>query len=244
MDNDPMTPIHILVVDDDPEIRELLKEYLERNGLRVTAVAEGRAMQRVLDNSRVDLVILDIMLPGRDGLTLCRDLRARSKLPVIMLTARGDETDRIVGLEMGADDYLAKPFSPRELLARIKAVLRRIQEGQPAEGIEQARQVHFGQWILDVQGHQLIDPDGVVVPLSSSEYRLLRVLLEYPNRVLTRDQLADLLRGRDWDPDDRSIDVQISRLRRRLRDQAREPSLIKTMRGEGYLLATEVQSHP
>lgn len=241
MDNDPMTPIHILVVDDDPEIRELLKEYLERNGLRVTAVAEGRAMQRVLDNSRVDLVILDIMLPGRDGLTLCRDLRARSKLPVIMLTARGDETDRIVGLEMGADDYLAKPFSPRELLARIKAVLRRIQEGQPAEGIEQARQVHFGQWILDVQGHQLIDPDGVVVPLSSSEYRLLRVLLEHPNRVLTRDQLADLLRG---DPDDRSIDVQISRLRRRLRDQAREPSLIKTMRGEGYLLATEVQSHP
>jgi two-component system OmpR family response regulator len=234
-------PEHILIVDDDAEIRSLLRDYLERNGMRAEAVADGNGMRTALQRGRFDLVILDLMLPGEDGLTLCRDLRARSNLPVIMLTARGEETDRIVGLEMGADDYLPKPFNPRELLARIKAVLRRAQSLPESPASVDARRMRFAGWTLDLTTQQLTSPKGVVTPLSSGEYRLLRVFLEHPNRVLSRDQLLDFTRGREATPFDRSIDVQVGRLRRRLGDAGREPALLKTVRNEGYVLAATVE---
>lgn len=230
----------ILIVDDDAEIRQLLSSYLERNGMRAQAVADGRAMRAALAGGRFDLVILDLMLPGEDGLTLCRNLRARSNLPVIMLTARGDQTDRIVGLEMGADDYVPKPFDPRELLARIKAVLRRTQS--PSAPAVEASRMQFAGWTLDLARRQLTSPNGVVVALSGGEYRLLKVFLEHPNRVLSRDQLLDLTSGREATPFDRSVDVQVGRLRRRLGDTGQEPALIKTVRGEGYVLAATVET--
>ena len=235
------TQERILVVDDDPEIRTLLRGYLEKNGYAVRTAAEGLEMRARLRNERFDLLVLDVMLPGEDGLALCRALRAESNIPIIMLSARGDEMDRILGLEMGADDYLAKPFNPRELLARINATLRRIgQTGNhaPQDG---ARRVRFSGWVLDLTARHLIAPEGVVLPLSGGEFRLLRVLVEHPNRILTRNQLLDLTRGLDWDPNDRSIDIQVSRLRRRLRDDSRSPVLLKTVRSEGYILATTVE---
>jgi two-component system OmpR family response regulator len=232
-------PAHVLVVDDDPEIRGLLGDYLERNGFRVSRATDGREMRRLLDASRPDLVVLDVMLPGEDGLALCRDLRARSRLPVIMLTARGEELDRIIGLEMGADDYLGKPFNPRELLARINSVLRRTRALPSAQG--PAHRVRFAAWTLDLAARQLLAPDGVVVPLSGAEFRLLAVFVEHPNRVLDRNQLMDLTSGLESTPFDRSIDVQVSRLRARLRDEGREPRIIKTVRNEGYVLAATVE---
>ena len=231
---------HILVVDDDPEIRHLLRQYLEKNGYQVTAVAEGGGMWMTLERSRVDLIVLDLMLPGVDGLELCRDLRARSKVPVIMLTARGDEMDRVLGLEMGADDYLAKPFSARELLARIKVVLRRVRDLPVDPLADSPERLAFNGWTLDTRTQHLTSPDGLVVPLSQAEFRLLQTLLIHPNRALTRDQLLDLTQGRDARPFDRSIDVLIGRLRRHLGDDAREPELIKTVRGRGYMLAARV----
>ncbi len=234
---------HILVVDDDLEIRQLLQAYLEQNGYRVTTVGEGKSMIRVLDEQRIDLVVLDLMLPGTDGLELCRNLRVKSKIPIIMLTARGDEMDRILGLEMGADDYLPKPFNPRELLARIKVVLRRA-VSLPFDQEEQtSSSLHFANWQLDSVARHLISSSGVVVPLSGAEYRLLKVFLDHPNRVLNRDQLLDLTQGRESDPFDRSIDVLISRLRRRLEDDPKDPEIIKTVRGEGYVLTTKVMSN-
>ncbi len=231
---------HLLVVDDDREIRALLSEYLEQAGYRVTAVADGREMRRAVDSSRVDLVVLDLMLPGEDGLSLCRDLRSRSRLPILMLTARGEETDRIVGLEMGADDYLPKPFNPRELLARIRSVLRRAQSLPPNLEPQPAGHFFFAGWKLDAATRELVAADGLVVPLSGAEYRLLRVFLEHPQRVLSRDQLLDLAQGRETVLFDRSIDVLVGRLRRRLNDDAREPRLVKTVRGQGYVLAASV----
>jgi two-component system OmpR family response regulator len=233
---------HILIVDDDREIRSLLGDYLQKSGYRVSAVADGRGMWNVLDGGRVDLVILDVMLPGDDGFVLCRTLRSRGNWPVIMLTAKGDETDRIVGLELGADDYLAKPFNPRELLARIKSVLRRHRSVPDNLQPEAAHTLRFANWTLDLASRNLISPEQVVVALSGAEFRLLRVFLSYPNRVLSREQLMDLTVGREADPLDRSIDVQVSRLRQRLQDDAREPVIIKTVRGEGYVLAAAVES--
>lgn len=233
-------PDHVLIVDDDAEIRTLLATYLGRNGFKVSAVGDGRAMWRALEGARFDLVVLDLMLPGEDGLTLCRDLRAKSDIPVVMLTARGEETDRIVGLEMGADDYLPKPFSARELLARIKVILRRARSLPANLQPDSARRLQFAGWVLDTQARQLESPEGVVVALSGAEYKLLRVLLAHPNRVLNRDQLLDLTQGREADPLDRAIDVQISRLRHRLGDDSRDPRVIKTVRGEGYVLAVPV----
>lgn len=230
---------HVLVVDDDAEIRSLIAEYLERNGLRVTVAGDGRQMRQVLDASRIDLVVLDLMMPGEDGLALCRDLRARSNLPVIMLTARGDELDRIIGIEMGADDYLAKPFNPRELLARIKSVLRRAR-ALPEAALEATR-LRFAGWTLDLVTRCLGSPEGAIVPLSGTEFRLLKVFVEHPNHVLDRNQLMDLTLGREAAPFDRSIDVQLSRLRQRLRDDAREPRIIKTVRNQGYVLAAVVE---
>jgi two-component system, OmpR family, response regulator len=232
---------HILIVDDDAEIRSLLSQYLEKNGLRVSAVGDGRAMWQALERASVDLIVLDLMLPGDDGLTLCRMLRSRSDTPVIMLTARGDETDRIVGLEMGADDYLPKPFSARELLARIKVILRRTRALPPNLKPQDEHRLHFAGWTLDTARRQLVAPDGSGSPINGVEYKLLRVFLDHPNRVLDRDQLMDLTQGREADPLDRSIDVQVSRLRRRLHDDPQSPALIKTVRGEGYVLSVPVE---
>jgi two-component system OmpR family response regulator len=237
-----MTPTDsVLIVDDDAEIRHLLEGYLEKNGYRVTTVPDGRGMWRALEYTRFNLIVLDLMLPGDDGLTLCRDVRARSNVPIIMLTALGEETDRIVGLEMGADDYLAKPFSPRELLARVKAVLRRARSLPDDRDTKPATCIHFADWTLDLASRNLISPEGNVVILSGGEYRLLQVFLEHPNRVLSRDQLLDLTQGRDGGPFERSIDMQVGRLRRRLRDDAKAPRIIKTVRSAGYVLASKVR---
>ncbi len=231
---------HLLLVDDDTELRALLRDYLGQAGFRITTVADGREMTKAMDSAPFDLVILDIMLPGEDGLSLCRRLRARSRIPILMLTARGDEIDRIVGLEMGADDYLSKPFNPRELLARIKSILRRagsLPENLAAEDVHLFR---FAGWTLDARTRQLQSPAGVVVDLSGVEYKILRVLVEHPNRVLSRDQMLEFTQGREAAPFDRAVDVQIGRLRRKLDDDAREPRLIKTVRNEGYVLAVAV----
>ena len=233
---------HVLIVDDDKEIRSLLQEYLHKQAYRVTAVADGKALRATLVTAQPDLIVLDVMLPGEDGLQLCRDLRTRSNVPIIMLTALGEETDRIVGLEMGADDYLAKPFSPRELLARIKSVLRRSRSLPGNLEPEVVKSLRFAGWLLDAATRNLISPDGVVVPLSGTEFKLLRIFLAHPNRVLTRDQLIELMISRDAGPFDRAIDVQVSRLRQRLIEDAREPRIIKTVRGEGYVLAAQVEA--
>ena len=229
----------ILVVDDDAELTELLRGYLGSQGFAVETAFDGVAMRCQLSTFQPDLLILDLMLPGEDGLTLCRDLRAASRLPILMLTARGDDMDRIIGLEMGADDYLPKPFNPRELLARIKSILRRVEEHEPRN--TPLRLLRFASWTLDLSARNLIDGDGVVITLSGGEFRLLHLLAESPNRILSRDQLMDALAGRDAGPFDRTIDVMISRLRRRLNDDARDPELIKTVRSEGYMLATRVE---
>jgi len=236
---------HILIVDDDREIRELLASYLEKNGMRTSLAANGRQMRTVLEQGSVDLIVLDLMLPGEDGLTLCRELRAGKwrTIPVLMLTARSEETDRIIGLEMGADDYLSKPFAVRELFARVRSVLRRarmlpanLQVSEPAQFLV------FGDWKLDTTARHLLDTQGTMVALSGAEYRLLRVFLDHPQRVLTRDQLLNLTQGRDADPFDRSIDLLISRLRQRLQDDAREPRYIKTLRSEGYVFSAAVEN--
>ncbi len=234
---------HILVVDDDHEIRTLLAEYLDANGLRAFVASNGGEMRRVLEQTRIDLVVLDLTLPGEDGLTLCRNLRAHSVhggIPVIMLTARGEPLDRIIGLEMGADDYLPKPFEPRELFARIRSVLRRTQALPPNMAESEARQIEFSGLTLDLIARHLLNREGVVIALSGMEFRMLKIFLDHPNRILNRDQLMGLMQGRESDPLDRSIDIQISRLRQKLGDDARMPSIIKTIRNEGYVLATHV----
>jgi two-component system OmpR family response regulator len=237
------SPARILVVDDDREIRTLLAEYLVANGYGARAVADGPAMWHALEGNDVDLIVLDLTLPGEDGLTLCRTLRGRSELPVIMLTARGAALDRIIGLEMGADDYVPKPFEPRELLARIRSVLRRVRNAHdPPEAA--ARKLRFGTWVLDRTARHLVSADGIIVAMSGAEYRLLTVFLDHPNRVLSRDQLLDLTSGREIDAFDRAIDLQVSRLRQRLGDDARAPALIKTVRSEGYVFAATVRSEP
>jgi two-component system OmpR family response regulator len=235
---------HILIVDDDLEIRQLLVAYLARNQFIAYSAASGREMWLMLDRHAVDLVVLDLMLPDTDGLVLCRDLRAKSNLPVLMLTARGEETDRILGIEMGADDYLVKPFSPRELLARIKGILRRARSLPDNLKPDTQRCLLFAGRSLDTATRVLTGADGVATPLSGAEYRLLRILLDHPNRVLNRDQLVELIHGREAEPYDRAIDVQISRLRQRLQDTSRESGLIKTVRGEGYVLAASVDGVP
>lgn len=238
---------HILIVDDDTEICSLLGSYLEKNGFKASLANHGRQMWQVLASSRVDLIILDLMLPGEDGLTLCRNLRAKSNIPIIMLTARSDETDCIIGLEMGADDYLSKPFSARELLARIKGVLRRTRSLPPdslSSDTSGLTKIKFASWLLDTTHRHLISDKGVVIPLSGTEYRLLLVFLSYPNHILNRDQLLDLTQGREANPFDRSIDVQISRLRARLGDDPKVPQIIKTVRNEGYVLSVAVERLP
>ena len=237
---------HILVVDDDRDIRTGVVDYLSKNGLRATAVANGREMFAQLDMSAFDLIVLDIMMPGDDGLVLCRTLRSgkHKAVPILLLTARDDETDRIVGLEMGADDYVVKPFSPRELLARIKAVIRRARMLPPNLRItETTGTLSFGRWRLDTTARHLLDEQNTIVPLSGAEFRLLRVFLDHPQRVLSRDQLLNLTQGRDAELFDRSIDLLVSRLRSRLEDNAKEQSYIKTVRSEGYVFSMPVTVH-
>ena len=230
---------HLLVVDDDSQIRDLLARFLRQQGFRVTAARDGKEMRRLLAAGKIDLVVLDIMLPGDDGFTLCRELRAQSDIPVIMLTAVGDETDRVVGLEIGADDYLPKPFSARELLARIRAILRRVSTGgAPSRG--SAKTFEFAGWMLDLVRRELQSPSGAAVELSAGEYDLLVAFLERPQRVLSRDQLLDYARSRTAAPFDRSIDVQVSRLRRKI-ECGRHPPLIKTVRGAGYVFTAAVK---
>ncbi len=232
---------HILVVDDDREIRELLARFLERNRFRVTAVRDAREARRNWPNGHYQLVVLDLMLPGEGGLDLARWLRSQSDVPIVMLTAMGEETDRIIGLELGADDYLPKPFNPRELLARVRAVLRRTSERAERKVEPSPRGLRFGGWLLEPARRRLLNPDGVEVVLTGGEYDLLVAMLDRANRVLTRDMLLDLLRGRQAGPFDRAIDVAISRLRRKLEDDGRHAQLIKTVRGGGYVLACEVE---
>ena len=230
---------HILVVDDDREIRDLLSRFLDRNGLRVSVARDSREMEKVLHDSRIDLLVLDLMLPGKDGLAICRDLPAGSAMPVIMLTAMGETTDRIVGLEVGADDYMAKPFEPRELLARIRAVLRRRDAAGKAFSAG-TKVLQFAGWTLDPVRHRLTSPDGTIVSLSGGEFDLLLAFAERPGRVLTREQLLDLTRSRAAGPFDRSIDVQVSRLRHKIEANPQLPELIVTVRGGGYVFSAEV----
>ena len=231
---------HILVVDDDREIRELLSRFLEKQGMRVAAARDAREARRLWPLGRYHIVVLDLMMPGESGLDFARWLRSQSNVPILMLTAMAEETDRIVGLELGADDYVQKPFNPRELLARIRAILRRTSGEGPALEAD-ARPIQFAGWILEPGRRRLLNPDGAEVPLTGGEYELLAALVERPNRILTRGMLMDLLRGRQAGPFDRAIDVAVSRLRRKLEDDGRNPNLIKTVRGGGYVLSTTVE---
>ncbi|ODB93775.1 DNA-binding response regulator [Candidatus Thiodiazotropha endoloripes] len=239
MDSQP----HILVVDDHQEIRTLLQRFLTDHGYRITTASNGVEMKKRLQDAAIDLIVLDLMMPGEDGLTLCRNLRAESNIPVIMLTAMGEETDRIIGLEMGADDYLAKPFNPRELLARIKAVMRRMGTMPEVNREELSQQLNFLGWTLRPASRELTDPQQTLVPLSTAEFTLLMAFVTRPGRVLSRDQLLDLARGREARAFDRAIDTLVSRLRRKLRDQPRNPQIIKTVRGGGYLFAAKVENN-
>ncbi|AQS63976.1 Transcriptional regulatory protein OmpR [Rhizobium rhizogenes] len=238
MQNSP----HILIVDDHREIRELVSRALVKEGFRTSVAADGRAMRKVMADAHIDLIILDLMLPGEDGLSLCRGLRAQSTIPIIMLTAKGDEIDRVVGLELGADDYVSKPFGSRELIARIRAVLRRSGNEGVADQIRRAGQYCFDRWRLDTGARELQRDDGITVPLSTGEFDLLLVLIERPGRVLSRDQLLDLARGRAAGSFDRSIDTQVSRLRKKLEVDPTAPKIIKTVWGGGYVFAPEVTS--
>lgn len=235
----PSEPIKLLIVDDDREIRDLLARFLQKHGYAVAAAADGAAMMRTLETERFDLVVLDVMMPGEDGLSLCRRVRAAGDQPVIMLTALGEDTDRIVGLEMGADDYLAKPFNPRELLARIKAVLRRT-GARPRPMDVSGDCLQFEDWRLDLGRRELRTPDDVVLSLTAGEFDLLAAFAQNPQRVLSRDRLLDLTKGRAGTPFDRSIDVQLSRLRRKIEDDPKEPRLIKTVRSGGYIFTPQV----
>jgi two-component system, OmpR family, response regulator len=232
---------HILVVDDHREIRDLLAKYLAKHGLRVSVAESALRARRALEASAIDLVVLDVMMPGEDGLSLCRHLRATTGVPVIMLTAMAEDTDRVIGLEIGADDYVVKPFNPRELLARIKAVLRRANSLPRQRPAPEAEVLRFDRWALDVARRELMDQEGVAIPLSTSEFLLLTALLDHPKRVLSRDQLLDLTRGRAANVFDRSIDNQVSRLRKKIEADPKEPGLIKTVWGGGYLFTAEVE---
>ena len=223
----------ILVVDDDLRLRQLLERYLSDQGFAVKAVPDAAGMDRALERELYDLIVLDLMLPGEDGLSLCRTLRASSNIPVIMLTARASLIDRIVGLEIGADDYLPKPFDPRELLVRIKVVLRRAQSFPERARVDEAPFVRFDQWRLDTRARQVLSAEGLVISLGNSDYRVLRLLLQHPNRPLSRDFLLNHVFDKDSTPFDRSIDVCVSRLRQQL-----APGLIKTVRNEGYMLTS------
>ncbi|MDX1656279.1 MAG: response regulator [Candidatus Competibacteraceae bacterium] len=235
---DGPAPQRILVVDDELELREMMEEYLSTQGMTVFTASGGTAMRQVLAQHGVDLVLLDVRMPGEDGLTLARYLRQQHRVGIIMLTAAGDTVDRVVGLEVGADDYIAKPFDPREVLARIKSVLRRLSTPPPPaqnKAADQPAGIGFGRCILNLESHQLFDRDGVEIPITSMEFDLLKAFATHPNRVLSRDQLLNMAHNRDWEPFDRSIDIRVTRLRRKVEEDPAKPQTIKTVRGAGYL---------
>lgn len=232
------------MVDDHPEIRQSLSRYLRQQGFRVSAADGGSQMRQVMRDATVDLVILDVMMPGEDGLTLCRELVAKGAVPVILLTALSDQTDQIVGLELGADDYITKPFNPRELLARVRAVLRRFHSLPPQRQMPGEARLHFAGWRLDLSLRQLFDPEGTEIPLSNTEFLLLGAMASRAGRVLSRDQLLDLTRGREAGVYDRAIDNQIMRLRRKIEVDPAKPEILKTVWGGGYMFAVEVEVDP
>lgn len=236
--------LHILVVDDETRIRTMLRRYLEGEGFKVSEAADGTEMRRAIDNETIDLVLLDLMMPGDDGLSLARHIRQRSAVPIIMLTGKGELIDRVAGLEAGADDYIAKPFHLREVLARIRTVLRRTQapaaSAAPGSAEPVREMLHFQGWQMDLLRRELRAPDGREVSLTSSEFELLRVFATHPNRVLNRDQLMELVKGREWEVYDRAIDTQVVRLRRKIEADQHNPALIKTVRGAGYVFAAAV----
>ncbi len=231
---------HVLFVEDDPEIRGLVADLLQQSGFRVSVAQEGEEMNRVMSAEKVDLLILDIMLPNEDGLSLCRRVRAQGNLPVIMLTARGSEIDRVVGLEMGADDYLTKPFGSHELVARIRALLRRSQYAANVPSSRPRSAASFMEWRLDLVARRLHTSDGTRVPLTGGEFELLAAFCEHANEVLTREQLLDFTRGKSSAGMDRSIDIQVSRLRRKIERDPKDPALIQTVRSGGYIFSAEV----
>jgi len=232
---------HIALVDDHRDIRDLVSKYLSQHGYRVSVAENGAALRRLLERSAPDLVVLDIMMPGEDGISVCRHLRSTTNLPIIFLTAMAEETERIIGLEIGADDYLTKPFNPRELLARIKAVLRRVNSLPPQRDKLMAKAIRFDRWLLNVGRRELVNPEGVGVPLSTAEFRLLKAFLDHAGLVLSRDQLLDLTVGRAAETFDRSIDNQVSRLRKKIELDPKTPILIKTHWGGGYSFTSEVE---
>jgi two-component system phosphate regulon response regulator OmpR len=238
-------PTYILVVDDDQRVRNMLCRYLEQEGFSVTGVEDGVAMRRHLLDNPVDLVLLDLVMPGEDGLSLSREIRAESDLPIIMLTGKGEPIDRVVGLEVGADDYITKPFHLREVLARVRSVLRRsasrpVTESESNSG-DASERVQFAGWQFDMVRRELRNSDGSPVPLTTGEFNLLSALVKRPNRPLDRDQIMDLVKGQDWQPFDRSIDTQIGRLRKKLEADPKDPQLIKTVRGVGYVFTPKVE---
>ena len=239
-------PKQILIVDDEPRVRRMLKTYLDGEGFSVREAEDGAAMRRELATARPDIVLLDLVIPGEDGLSLLRELRRVSDMPVIMITGHGDPIDRVAGLEAGADDYITKPFHLREVLARVRTVLRRSQErasdapGTPAAAVPATTAVAFAGWRLDLDARELLDATGSMVPLTTGEFQLLAAFVRHPNRPLNRDQLMDLVRDRDWTPFDRSIDTQVGRLRKKIESDPKKPSLIKTVRGVGYVFTAKV----
>lgn len=232
--------VHIVVVDDERDIRETVAEYLEINGYRVSRADGGTALRRIVEQGSVDLAILDVTMPGEDGLTLARWLRDQGPVGIIMLTARDAVVDRVIGIELGADDYVTKPFDLRELLARVKALLRRLRQTATSADMAKADTVPFGRCLLDISAHKLFDPNGDEIQITAMEFDLLRAFAERPNRVLSRDQLLDIAHNRDFEPFDRSIDIRIARLRRKIEDDPSKPMVIKTVRGAGYLFAATV----
>jgi two-component system OmpR family response regulator len=232
-------PVHILLVDDEATLREPLADYLVRQGFAVRQAESAAAARTALLEAKPDLVLLDIMMPGEDGLSLCRHLVEAKDVPTILLTARGEATDRIVGLEIGADDYVVKPFEPRELVARIRSVLRRVQ--RPPAAPEDDALYEFEGWLLDPLKRRLADPEGATVPISTAEFRLLTAFLDHPRRVLDRDRLLDMVQGREAHLFDRAVDNQVSRLRRKIEADSRNPQLIQTVRGGGYRFAADVR---
>lgn len=233
---------HILIVEDDREIRGLIARLLKSSEFRVSTASDGREMDRILADSRIDLIVLDVMLPHEDGLSICRRLRAQTRLPIVMVSARGDELDRVLGLELGADDYLVKPFASRELLARVRAVLRRSSGAQEEAVADAVHTFRFHGWTLDGLRRRLIDPSGARVSITDGEFDLLRVLCQRPGRVLSRDQLIDLTQGRAAGPNERSIDILVVRLRRKIESDPQRPDFIRTVRSGGYMFTPDVEA--
>lgn len=231
---------HVVVVDDHSDIRDLVRQYLEQQGYKVSVAESGSVLRRVLEHDTVDLIILDIMMPGEDGLSVCRQVRATLDVPIIFLTAMAEDTDRILGLELGADDYLVKPFNFRELLARVRAVLRRAANPATPAAARQSKKLRIAGWRVDMGRQEISGENGVGIPLSTAEFRLLKVFIERPGMILSREQLLDLTTGRSADIFDRSIDNQVSRLRKKIEENPKNPSIIKTHWGGGYSLSVEV----